>query len=87
MIKTYDEKGEPNIFRSFSITESKAEYGFLYYENNSEGTTLREMVKFGELNNLQLMPPFSGDSVEVEVPPGGNQIICFDRLDRGCSFN
>lgn len=87
MPKTYEEKGEPNIFRSFSVTESKAEYGFLYYENNSEGTTLREVVKFGELENLQLMPPYEGDSVEVEVPPGKNKIAILNRLDRGCSFN
>lgn len=85
--RTYTEKGEPDIFKSMSITESKAEYGFLYYENNSKGTTLREMVKFGELENLEIMAPYGGDSVEVEVAPGKNEIILFNRLDRGCSFN
>ena len=84
--KSYEEKGEPDIYRSFSITASKAEYGFLYYENNSEGATLREMVKFGELNNLVIMER-GGSSVQVEVGPGENEIIVLDRTDRGCSFN
>ena len=84
--KSYEEKGEPDIFRSFSITASKAEYGFLYYENNSEGTTLKEMVKFGELKNLMIMD-WGGNSVQVEVEPGENEIIILDRTDRGCSFN
>lgn len=86
-VKTYADKDEPDIFRSFSITESKAEYGFLYYENNSKETILREKVKFGELENLKIMPPYGGDSVEVKVLPGQNELIVLNREDRGCSFN
>ena len=87
VVKTYEEKGEPDIFRCFSITESKAEYGFLYYENNSAGTVLREIVKFGELEHLKIMPPYGGDSVEVKVNPGENEIVLLNRDDRGWSFN
>ena len=83
VVKTYADKGEPDIFRSFSITESKAEYGFLYYENNSAGTILREIVKFGELENLKIMEPYGGDSVEVKILPGENEIILLNRDDRG----
>jgi len=76
-----------DMFRSFSITKSKAEYGFLYYENNTDDITLRELVKFGELENLELMAPYSGDSVQVEVPPKSHEIVVLNRTQRGCSFN
>jgi hypothetical protein len=33
--KNYKEKGGDDIFRCLSITDSKCEYGFLYYENNT----------------------------------------------------
>ncbi|CAI2386063.1 unnamed protein product [Moneuplotes crassus] len=84
-LKSFQEKGEPDIFRAFSITASKCEYGFLYYENNSSGTILREIMKFSKLENLSLMPPYEGDSVEVKVYPGDKQIILFNRNDRACS--
>jgi len=42
--KDYSDKGEPNIFRCFSVTDSKCEYGFLYYQNDSTESTLREFV-------------------------------------------
>jgi hypothetical protein len=76
-----------DIFRSFSITESKAEYGFLYYENNTEDITLRELVKFDNLQNLELMDPYEGTNVEVTVKPKSNLIILLNRKDRGWSFN
>jgi len=44
---------------------------------------LREIVKFGELENLIIMPPYGGDSVEVKVKPGENEIILLNRQDRG----
>lgn len=44
--KSYEAKGQPNMFRSMSIKDSLAEYGYIYYENNSEGATLVETTKF-----------------------------------------
>lgn len=34
--KTYEDKDEPSIFRCLSITDSKAEYGYIYYQNDAE---------------------------------------------------
>lgn len=47
--KDYSDKGEEQIFRCLSFTDSKAEYGFLYYENNSKRSTLMEYVEFNKM--------------------------------------
>jgi len=40
--KSYEEKGEPNIWRSVSINDTKANYGYVYYQNESQNSTLYE---------------------------------------------
>ena len=45
------------------------------------------MVKFGELENLEIIGREGSDSVQVEVNPGHNEIVVLNRKDRGCSFN
>lgn len=83
----YSEKGEPDIFRSISITDSNAEYGFLYYENNSQTSTLVECVKFNDLTNLEFLPPYGGIEVRVVVPPGKNEIVIMKRTAHSCKYN
>lgn len=85
--KDYGEKGDPDIFRCLSIVDSMAEYGFLYYENNSKvGSTLIEVCTFTKLENYELLEPFSGNSVKAEVPPGENLIAVMKRTDRSSSY-
>jgi hypothetical protein len=58
--KDYSDNGEPDIRRRITLTDSKAEYGYVYYENNSSASTLTETVNFTEMTNLKLLPPYSG---------------------------
>jgi hypothetical protein len=58
-----------------SITSSGAEYGFIYYENNSSDITLSESTTFNKLENYVLMEPFSGNTANVEVGPGEDKIV------------
>ena len=85
--KTYEQKGYPDVFRCFSLTDSKCEYGFLYYQNNNDETTLREYVQFSKLENMEPVTPYEGENLEVIVEPNTTEIVLFRRVARSCSFN
>ena len=49
--RTYEDQGQPGMFRCLSIHDSQAGYGFLYYKNDSETVTLRETHVFKVLEH------------------------------------
>jgi hypothetical protein len=73
-----------DIFRSFSIKESKAEYGYVYYENNTEDIILTEEIEFENNTNIFMLSHPDVDSTEVIVSPRSYKIIILNRSDRGC---
>jgi hypothetical protein len=42
----FEKKGAPEAFRCFSITDSDAEYGYVYYKNESESATIFDTCVF-----------------------------------------
>ena len=87
--KNYADKGKEGkqMFRCLSITDSKAEYGFIYYENNSQEASLCEHVLFNKLENFVFLPPHEGQRVIVEVGPGESKIVIMKRTDRSASYS
>ena len=69
----YDHKQE-NSFRCMSVTDSKCEYGFLFYYNASTDAVLEEKINFTKLDNLELMAPYSGTSAKIKVSAGKSKI-------------
>jgi hypothetical protein len=81
--KTYADKGEPDIFRCLAIDETNTKLGYLYYENNSEESTLKEEVLFTELEGVAVMGnKRKGNSVHVEVPPGENLVVVLNQISK-----
>lgn len=80
--KTYEEKGEPNIFRSLSIDESTTKFGYLYYENNSKESTLKEEVAFEKLQGVEILGYEGNTSLHVEVLPGEHWIFVLNQTEK-----
>ncbi|CAI2386825.1 unnamed protein product [Moneuplotes crassus] len=81
----YDHKQE-NSFRCMSVTDSKCEYGFLFYYNDSKDAVLEEKINFSALDNLELAEPYSGTSAKIKVSAGKSKIVILKRLDRYCKY-
>ena len=67
--KTYADKGHPEVFRCMSITDSQAEYGYVYYQNDggrNNGATLKETLVFNKLENFQIVLEDSDRTTRVE---------------------
>lgn len=69
--------------------DSGAEYGYIYYENNSQaGANVVETVVFNKLENFEILSPYdqgvngNKNQVQVNVGPGSNTIIILRRTDR-----
>lgn len=96
--KNYSSRGYPDIFRCVSITDSKAEYGYLYYQNDSRnGAILKETILFNKLDNFKIQledgdfqtkiqEDGTGTVVHVRVPAGQNIIIVMRRSERNASY-
>ena len=80
--KTYEDKGEPNIFRCLNIDETTDKYGYLYYENNSKESTLKEEVEFEQLEGVTVLDNEGKRSLHVEVLPGEHKIFVLNQTDK-----
>lgn len=87
--KTFEDKGEKEAFRSISITDSGAEYGYVYYQNDStEDAIIYETCLFNKLENFEILPPYdkgyngNKNQIQVNVKPNSNAIIVLRRTDR-----
>lgn len=69
-----------------SVVDSKCEYGFVFYHNASSDAVLEEKINFTELENLELLAPYSGSSAKIKISAGKSKIIIMKRLDRYCKF-
>jgi len=76
---TYERSRQPDIKRCFCLSETKSGYGCMYYQNDSEFCTLKEEVTFTKFQGLTLMPPYSGNSYEVTVPPRSRKAVVLKR--------
>jgi hypothetical protein len=85
--KDYKSNNEPAIKRAISLTSSNAEYGYVFYENKSKTSILVEKIIFSELKNLQLLPPYKGNEIDVYVEPGATELVIMKRTDRSASYN
>jgi hypothetical protein len=92
----YGDKDEPDIIRCISITDSKAEYGYIYYENKTRNEAiLNETCVFNKLENYEIMhhhPNKIGNKglnnkVSVVVPPGKSEIVVLKRTERASSYS
>ena len=54
----YHDHNEPEVFRCFSMTDSLAEYGYLFWYNGSEEGVLEEKVFYDNLWNVKSMAPY-----------------------------
>lgn len=81
----YDHKQE-NSFRCMSVSDSKCEYGFVFFHNAASDAVLEEKINFKSLQNLEMMEPYSGTSAKIKVSPGKSKIIILKRTDRYCKY-
>jgi len=80
--KTYDDKGEPDIFRCLKIDEDKTKLGYLYYENNSKDSTLKEEVVFEHLDGVVILGHPKQKKLHIEVGPGENKIYVLNQVEK-----
>ena len=68
--KTYQDKGHEEVFRCMSITDSLAEYGYLYYQNDggrNNGAILKETIIFNKLENFSIVLEEGDKTTRVET--------------------
>jgi calpain-15 len=82
----YLDHKQDNSFRCMSIKDSNCEYGFVFYQNASSDAVLEEKINFTELENLELLAPYTGTSAKIKISAGKSKIIILKRLDRYCKF-
>jgi len=75
----YARSRHPEIKRCFCLKETKSGYGCMYYQNDSEFCTFIDEVTFPKFEGLTLMPPYSGSSYKVSVPPLSRKAVVFKR--------
>ena len=56
----YYDHNEPEVFRSFSMTDSLCEYGYVFWYNGSEEGVLEEKVIMNNLRELESLAPYNG---------------------------
>lgn len=79
--KTYAEKGEPNMMRCMGVEDTKTRYGYLYYENNSKESVLKEDIKFSEIDGIEIIGhQISKRGLHVEVQPGEHEIFVLKQV-------
>jgi hypothetical protein len=78
---TYEAKDEPDIFRCLGIDESYTKLGYLYYENNSKESTIKEEVTFIEHSGISIIGD-DNNVINVEVPPGEQRIYILDQVGK-----
>lgn len=86
--KSYEALGEREIVKYVSINDSKAGYGYVYYQNQSKTTELHESLNFKELRGLKLAAP-QGKSkkVHVDLPPQRDFIVVLKKTAPGAAFS
>jgi hypothetical protein len=84
----YESIGDKNIFRTASILDSGAEYGFIYYENNSRDATLQEIVQITKQENFKFLEPLTEkpEQILVKVRPGNQYLAILKRSQRKAEF-
>jgi len=75
----YARSRHPEIKRCFCLSETKSGYGCMYYQNDSEFCTFIDEVNFPKFEGLTLMPPYSGNSYKVSVPPLSRKAVVLKR--------
>ena len=84
--KSYESKGETEISKYISINDSKANYGFCYYVNQSHRNTLVEKCIFTKMEGCKLLPPYTGYVYDVEVPPNSDKIVIIKKVKPVASY-
>jgi hypothetical protein len=75
--KTYQDKGHEEVFRCMSITDSLAEYGYLYYQNDggrNNGAILKETIIFNKLENFSIVLEDGDKTTRVETIQNANTL-------------
>ena len=67
------DKGAPHI-KKYKCFGPEG-YGFIIVENDEKDATFKEKVTFNSFKGLEFLPPESGQSYDINVPPGGNKTI------------
>jgi len=80
--KYYTDKGEPKISKSIGIDEDKSRFGYIYYENNSDGSTLKEEICFTDIRGLVAVDYPRKLSAHIEVGPGEQKLVLLDQLKK-----
>lgn len=81
--KYYTDKGESKISKSVGIDEENSRFGYIYYENNSEGSILKEEICFTDIQGLEAVDFPKKPSAKVEVGPGEHKLVLLDQLKKG----
>ena len=84
--KDYSDKNESKIKKYISISDSKTNYGYIFYENKSSEITLNETLTFKEFKGLTILPPNKPPQVEVVVEPNQEQIIVLKKIKHSASL-
>ena len=83
----YYDHNESEVFRCFSMTDSLAEYGYIFYYNGSDEGVLEEKINFSEIVNLEPMAPYNQNDIKIKVSPGKHKIIILKRLERKIRYS
>lgn len=67
------DKGAPLIKKYKCFGEEG--YGFIILENDEEEASYKEKVNFTNFKGLEFVPPETGQSYDIFVPPQGNKTI------------
>ena len=85
--KTYEENGEPKIVKYTGINDSKANYGYIYYQNWSDSTILYETLFFKELKGIKIISQITNKKVTIELHPQQDYIVLLKKLKSGASYS
>ena len=85
--KTYAKKGEPKIFRTMGVEDANTKLGYIYYENNSKSSTLKEEISLIDIEGLEVIGySYTPRSMKVVVPPGESKIILLNQIRKAYVF-
>ena len=74
-----------DVYRVSDVESLDCYYGFIYTKNNSKyrlKETIRPHLKGLEIN----YPKVEGLDVEIDIPPGGDNLIILRRIEDRCSY-
>lgn len=71
-LKSYQEEGEPNVFKASDLTPEGI--GYFYFLNRGNAPLVTE-ISFKTMQGIKLRKPYRGGSFKINVNPGEEKIV------------